>query len=162
MIRSADGVLRSPFATATAAIRITNPSGNSQSKLSHRVRPTRTRGAMPCAWGTEPAQVVGSTTSSPVVSCDRKLRTASGVTPEGALTTDRHQRSEQSSVRVQMSAGAVIAPVLLIEVDIFQDKRYMTAIGEFDRVMGGGIVLGSVTLIGGDPGIGKSTIVLQA
>ena len=47
-------------------------------------------------------------------------------------------------------------------MDIYQDKRYLTAIGEFDRVMGGGIVPGSVTLIGGDPGIGKSTIILQA
>jgi len=51
--------------------------------------------------------------------------------------------------------------VLLKDVDIYQDKRYLTAIGEFDRVMGGGIVPGSVTLIGGDPGIGKSTIILQ-
>ena len=38
----------------------------------------RTRGAMPCAWGIDPAHVVGSTTSSPIVSCDRKLRTTSG------------------------------------------------------------------------------------
>ena len=71
-------------------------------------------------------------------------------------------RSEGSSMRTQLAAGLAIAPVLLKEVDIYQDKRYLTAIGEFDRVMGGGIVPGSVTLIGGDPGIGKSTIVLQA
>jgi len=71
-------------------------------------------------------------------------------------------RPEQSSMRSQLAAGAATAPVLLKEIDILQDKRYMTAIGEFDRVMGGGIVPGSVTLIGGDPGIGKSTIVLQA
>jgi len=69
-------------------------------------------------------------------------------------------RSE--SVRVQVAAEKTSAPVLLKEVDVLQEKRYMTAIGEFDRVMGGGIVPGSVTLIGGDPGIGKSTIVLQA
>ena len=67
-----------------------------------------------------------------------------------------------TSMRTQMAAGSVMAPVLLKEVDVYQDKRYLTAIGEFDRVMGGGIVPGSVTLIGGDPGIGKSTIVLQA
>ena len=69
---------------------------------------------------------------------------------------------EATSTRTQLAAGSVIAPVLLKDIDIYQDKRYLTAIGEFDRVMGGGIVPGSVTLIGGDPGIGKSTIVLQA
>ena len=70
-------------------------------------------------------------------------------------------RAESGSMRSQLAAGTIVAPVLLKEVDIHQDKRYLTAIGEFDRVMGGGIVPGSVTLIGGDPGIGKSTIVLQ-
>ena len=39
--------------------------------------------------------------------------------------------------------------------------RMMTGIGEFDRVSGGGLVKGSATLIGGDPGIGKSTLLLQ-
>src|SRR5450759_5789256 len=84
MKRSTDGMLRRPFAAATATIKTTNPIGNSHSRLNHLLRPTRTRGAMPCAWGTEPAQVVGSTAFSPIVSCDRKLRTASGETPEGA------------------------------------------------------------------------------
>ena len=71
-------------------------------------------------------------------------------------------RNEVPTTRSQITRVASIAPVLLKEVDIYQEKRYLTAIGEFDRVMGGGIVPGSVTLIGGDPGIGKSTIVLQA
>jgi DNA repair protein RadA/Sms len=71
-------------------------------------------------------------------------------------------RSEGTSTRTQMAAANAIAPVLLKDVNINQEKRYMTSIGEFDRVMGGGIVPGSVTLIGGDPGIGKSTIILQA
>lgn len=70
-------------------------------------------------------------------------------------------QNEQTSLRSSLSVANSAAPVLLKEVDIYQDKRYMTAIGEFDRCMGGGIVPGSVTLIGGDPGIGKSTIVLQ-
>ena len=39
--------------------------------------------------------------------------------------------------------------------------RKMANIGEFDRVLGGGLVAGSATLIGGDPGIGKSTLLLQ-
>ncbi|MGI8415459.1 MAG: hypothetical protein ACR2P2_04495 [Nakamurella sp.] len=48
----------------------------------HSTPPTRTRGVIPWATGTDPAQVVGSTTSSPMVSCDRKLATASGVTSD--------------------------------------------------------------------------------
>src|SRR5262245_23533202 len=40
--------------------------------------------------------------------------------------------------------------------------RRTTAIGEFDRVCGGGLVVGSAVLVGGDPGIGKSTLLLQA
>ena len=71
-------------------------------------------------------------------------------------------RSEGASMRTQIAAESVSAPVLLKEVDIYTDKRHLTVIGEFDRVMGGGVVPGSVTLIGGDPGIGKSTIILQA
>jgi len=42
-----------------------------------------------------------------------------------------------------------------------EDQRYQSGIKEFDRVLGGGIVLGSLVLIGGEPGIGKSTLVLQ-
>jgi DNA repair protein RadA/Sms len=54
------------------------------------------------------------------------------------------------------------APVLLKDITSGSERRYVTGMQEFDRVMGGGIVAGSVTLIGGDPGIGKSTIALQA
>lgn len=52
-------------------------------------------------------------------------------------------------------------PVLLDDIQIDDEKRYHTGIQELDRVLGGGIVPGSVTLIGGDPGIGKSTLALQ-
>lgn len=52
-------------------------------------------------------------------------------------------------------------PVLLKDITATNEDRYLTGVREFDRVMGGGIVKGSVTLIGGDPGIGKSTITLQ-
>ena len=51
--------------------------------------------------------------------------------------------------------------VSLTEVSPEQITRQATGIGEFDRVLGGGLVPGSVTLIGGDPGIGKSTLLLQ-
>lgn len=52
-------------------------------------------------------------------------------------------------------------PVLLKDVEVKEDTRLKTEILELDRVLGGGIVAGSVILIGGDPGIGKSTIALQ-
>lgn len=48
------------------------------------------------------------------------------------------------------------------EVQATDAQRIRTNIGEFDRVLGGGLVSGSVVLVGGDPGIGKSTLVLQA
>lgn len=47
------------------------------------------------------------------------------------------------------------------EIDETQTPRLATGIGEFDRVLGGGIVPGSVVLVGGEPGIGKSTLLLQ-
>ncbi|MEO8743492.1 MAG: DNA repair protein RadA [Lysobacteraceae bacterium] len=61
-------------------------------------------------------------------------------------------------------AGAGDAPkiVALREVGDIEEVRTLTAIGEFDRVLGGGLVEGSVVLVGGDPGIGKSTLLLQA
>lgn len=51
--------------------------------------------------------------------------------------------------------------VALHELQIQSVERLTTGIGELDRVLGGGIVPGSLTLIGGDPGIGKSTLILQ-
>lgn len=54
------------------------------------------------------------------------------------------------------------APKPLIEFDGADDDRIETGIGEFDRVLGGGVVLGSAVLMGGEPGIGKSTLLLQA
>lgn len=47
------------------------------------------------------------------------------------------------------------------EIDVKEDKRTLTEIEELDRVLGGGIVAGSVILVGGDPGIGKSTLMMQ-
>ena len=52
-------------------------------------------------------------------------------------------------------------PTKLSEVNIQEKLRMSTRIGELDRVLGGGIVPGSLTLVGGDPGIGKSTLLLQ-
>ncbi|NLJ97520.1 MAG: DNA repair protein RadA [Clostridiales bacterium] len=52
-------------------------------------------------------------------------------------------------------------PVLLSSVKIENETRISSGIGELDRVLGGGIVPGSLVLVGGDPGIGKSTLLLQ-
>ena len=52
-------------------------------------------------------------------------------------------------------------PKKLSELDISSEIRFSTGISEFDRVLGGGAVVGSLVLVGGSPGIGKSTILLQ-
>lgn len=54
-----------------------------------------------------------------------------------------------------------VLPMPIVEITSFKSKRYLTGILEFDRVLGGGIVPGSLVLIGGEPGIGKSTLLLQ-
>lgn len=53
------------------------------------------------------------------------------------------------------------SPVRLFEIASDTEERTITGIHEFDRVLGGGIVVGSFVLVGGDPGIGKSTLMLQ-
>ncbi|RLC10885.1 MAG: DNA repair protein RadA [Deltaproteobacteria bacterium] len=53
-------------------------------------------------------------------------------------------------------------PVPIDSIELDPEERITTGIGEFDRVLGGGIVPGTLILIGGDPGIGKSTLMLQA
>ncbi len=52
-------------------------------------------------------------------------------------------------------------PTAIRDISTADEPRYSTGMGELDRVLGGGIVKGSLLLLGGDPGIGKSTILLQ-
>ncbi|MBQ8085556.1 MAG: DNA repair protein RadA [Lachnospiraceae bacterium] len=54
-----------------------------------------------------------------------------------------------------------VKPTSILDVSVTEDSRISTGMNELDRVLGGGIVRGSLTLVGGDPGIGKSTILLQ-
>ncbi len=63
---------------------------------------------------------------------------------------------------LKRQGGAGLAPLKLSEIDDAAQERRSCGIGELDRVLGGGIVEGSVTLVGGDPGVGKSTLLLQA
>src|SRR5436309_4003989 len=58
------------------------------------------------------------------------------------------------------SGGARPMPIDAIDADVA--PRVSTNLPNFDRVLGGGLVLGAVTLVGGEPGIGKSTLLLQA
>ena len=52
-------------------------------------------------------------------------------------------------------------PVAIDSIELDKENRLLTDIQEFDRVLGGGLVPGTLVLIGGDPGIGKSTLMLQ-
>jgi DNA repair protein RadA/Sms len=70
---------------------------------------------------------------------------------------------EETVIESAPAVGAVRpgAPKRLSEVAAERETRTATGIGELDRVLGGGLVAGSVTLLGGDPGIGKSTLLIQ-
>lgn len=68
----------------------------------------------------------------------------------------------EGRAKIQDTRGKSVVLQTLAEIQKISDKRISTKINEFDRVLGGGIVLGSVTLLAGDPGIGKSTLLLQA
>jgi len=59
-------------------------------------------------------------------------------------------------------SGFQSKPVSIDSIEVESEYRFSTGIKEFDRVLGGGLIPGSLVLIGGDPGIGKSTLMLQA
>ncbi len=66
-----------------------------------------------------------------------------------------------SSVYQIASSKRINAPIAIEEIDYSDQRRIITNDGELNRILGGGIVPGSVILIGGEPGIGKSTLMLQ-
>ena len=76
------------------------------------------------------------------------------------LTAHAVARGPARAVAVPAAAGG--RAETLDSAALVEAPRLSTGSGEFDRVLGGGLVAGSVTLIGGDPGIGKSTLLLQA
>ena len=65
------------------------------------------------------------------------------------------------SMKTGSSVDTGKSPSTLSEISTEEEERLQIGIGELDRVLGGGIVKGSLTLVGGDPGIGKSTLLLQ-
>ena len=73
------------------------------------------------------------------------------------------QKSEKSAWKTTNSSGVERAskPLKISEIDTTQTPRLNTTDGELNRVLGGGIVPGSLILLGGEPGIGKSTLMLQ-
>ena len=77
----------------------------------------------------------------------------------GAAGTLTETLAERGALR--RAAGAAPGSVPLSAVETRELERLSTGIGELDRVLGGGLVAGQVVLIGGDPGIGKSTLLLQ-
>lgn len=72
----------------------------------------------------------------------------------------KEQVKNQSSIAVKRRTVSSL-PVSVNEISTAEEQRYKTGYSELDRVLGGGIVKGSLILLGGDPGIGKSTILMQ-
>ena len=86
----------------------------------------------------------------------------------GAWNTIVERPAEKGSKRASVSEGrgsklsiAINKPKAMSEVEITDELRFQTGMGELDRVLGGGAVKGSLVLVGGAPGIGKSTLMLQ-
>lgn len=67
----------------------------------------------------------------------------------------------KGSAKNAARSAIIKKPKLISELDTEAEMRFSTGIGEFDRVLGGGAVRGSLVLVGGAPGIGKSTLLLQ-
>ena len=71
-------------------------------------------------------------------------------------------KSKTKGLTSNILSGGVIKPARISEISLEDEDRLATGIDELDRVLGGGLVKGSLVLVGGDPGIGKSTLLLQA
>ncbi len=75
---------------------------------------------------------------------------------------EERQASGAMPASIRSLTASQATPVPIDSIDLEHENRLITEIKEFDRVLGGGLVHGTLVLIGGDPGIGKSTLMLQA
>ncbi|MBP5598591.1 DNA repair protein RadA [Pseudobutyrivibrio sp.] len=93
--------------------------------------------------------------------CGNETSKWSGQCPAcGAWNTLVEEVVDKSTIKTRAKVSDV-KPTKIIDVTASNENRISTNIEEFDRVLGGGIVPGSMVLVGGDPGIGKSTLLLQ-
>ena len=95
--------------------------------------------------------------------CGHQVSKWLGKCPEcnswNSFSEERQLQPSSSKSRNNFESSA---PLTITEVQPIQENRLTTSIAEFDRVLGGGMVKGSLILIGGEPGIGKSTLTLQS
>src|SRR6185295_17066531 len=73
---------------------------------------------------------------------------------------ERAARSGKLAAEAERGVSAA-EPMIIAEIEEADAPRRKSGIGEFDRILGGGVVPGSAILVGGEPGIGKSTLLLQ-
>ena len=78
----------------------------------------------------------------------------------GSLTENLIEEKKSAPAK-KTSSGEIRRPKKIADIHYDNEVRYSTGSGELDRVLGGGMVKGSLILVGGDPGIGKSTLLLQ-
>ncbi|MBI5747664.1 MAG: DNA repair protein RadA [Nitrospinae bacterium] len=97
-------------------------------------------------------------------SCGYQSTKWMGRCPEcGEWNTFVEEREDaEDKTRWSAEKSGAVKPIPISEIESCYEKKLISGIAEFDRVLGGGIVPGSLILIGGDPGIGKSTLLLQA
>jgi DNA repair protein RadA/Sms len=96
-------------------------------------------------------------------SCGHRATKWLGRCPDCQSWSTMLEEHQHTSARSHLpTAARAPVPIHLSTITRQRDERLKTGIGELDRVLGGGIVNGSLVLIGGDPGIGKSTLLLQA
>ena len=106
-----------------------------------------------------------ATTEYVCQSCGHRAPKWLGKCPEcEAWSTLAEEKIKATHLRKKLGNSAIdlnsVQPVTSVEA--LTQNRLITGIGEFDRTLGGGLVEGSLVLIGGDPGIGKSTLLLQS